>query len=155
MFDHLPRCKFCLLHNAVAPGVNLPGWDVCILVEGEEGVVEEEVDEAFCGEADCAGHIEDPQIWATDTNVCKQLHTDRLAVPGHRFYFDGKDFVVLGEISPVLNRKTSCGQFYTQLDLSEFLKAIQPKAEDVAEGEEQVLAVWICCVRSAWQRRRG
>ena len=49
--------------------------------------MEEEVDEAFCGEADCAGHIEDPQIWATDTNVCKQFNTDRLAVPRHRFYF--------------------------------------------------------------------
>ena len=59
------------------------------------------------------------------------------------------------EPSPVLNCKTSCGQLYPQLDLSEFLKAVQPETEDVAEGEEQVLAVGICCVRSARQCRRG
>ena len=59
------------------------------------------------------------------------------------------------EPSPVLNCKTSCGQLYPQLDLSEFLKAVQPETEDVAEGEEQVLAVGICCVRSARHRRRG
>ena len=71
VFDHLPRCKVHLLHDTVALGVKLPGRDISILVEGEEGVMEEEVDEAFSGKADCTRHIEDPQVWTTDTNVCE------------------------------------------------------------------------------------
>ena len=83
MFDHLRRQKVHLLHNTVAPGVNVPGGDVSILVEGEEGVVEEEVDEALGGKAHRARHIKDPQVWTRDANVCKQFHTDRLAISKH------------------------------------------------------------------------
>ena len=61
----------------------MPGGDVSILVEGEEGVVEEEVDEALGGKAHRARHIKDPQVWTRDANVCKQFHTDRLAISKH------------------------------------------------------------------------